>query len=258
MLDPIDTWTSRSLQFQPPATQPSGVSCQPFPPSTTRTARPAAAATIQPGASSRAARANPARVGRPSGANQRWRTHATSTAAAARTTALTMIASRPNPVKRATTFTRCAEAYVLVTTAAPTAADIRMLGTTRRTTTHPGTKNRIGQTRTIDVSGRNQATMDPPTIRSAATPTAMADGGLLPAPATASAGGSTAVDDSDHDRADDPACRPRRVLRGGRAARQARAARPAGRRRWRRWRGRTRRRVGRQLRGTPVRDPLGD
>ena len=30
MLDPIETWTSRSLQFQPPDTQPSGVSCQPL------------------------------------------------------------------------------------------------------------------------------------------------------------------------------------------------------------------------------------
>ena len=65
-------------------------------------------------------------------------------------------------------------------------------------------------------------------------------------------------DDSDHDRADHPACRPRRVLRGGRAARPARAAGAAGRRRRRGWRGRARRRLGGELRGAPLRDPLGD
>ena len=59
MLEPIETWTRKSLQFQPPDTQPSGVSTQPFVPSTRRTTRPVAIATIQAGASARRARREP-------------------------------------------------------------------------------------------------------------------------------------------------------------------------------------------------------
>jgi hypothetical protein len=106
MLEPIETWTRKSLQFQPPDTQPSGVSTQPFVPSTRRTTRPVAIATIQADASARRAVVNPARVGRWSGASQRLRTKANPTLARARTTAATTIDTRPNPPTCATTFTR--------------------------------------------------------------------------------------------------------------------------------------------------------
>ena len=59
------------------------------------------------------------------------------------------------------------------------------------------------------------------------------------------------------DPADDPARRSRRVLRRRRAARPARAARQARRRRRRQARP-AGRRLGRQLRGSAVRHPLGD
>ena len=109
MLEPIATWTRRSLQFQPPLTQPLGVSCQPLPIRTTNTDEAAATAMIQAGASARRAATMPAPVGRGIGVSQRWRICATTTEANARMTALTMTDSGPKPVTRATTFTRCDE-----------------------------------------------------------------------------------------------------------------------------------------------------
>ena len=97
MLEPIETWTRKSLQFQPPTTQPSGVSTQPLRAQDERGRRgPSAAATIQAGASARSAATNPARVGRASGASQRWRTERERpTLASASRTALTMIDAAP-------------------------------------------------------------------------------------------------------------------------------------------------------------------
>ena len=118
----------------------------------------------------------------------------------------------------------------------PTAPGIGRSGTTRRMTTQPGTKNRIGQTRTTAVSGTSQANEAARTRR--------------PRPEGARVGGGSSRrrlgrrarrarrqgvpqrdDDSEHDRANDPPRRPRRVLRGGRAARPPGAARAAGHRR---------------------------
>src|SRR5215212_2521788 len=150
MLAPIDTWTSRSLQFQPPATQPFGVSAHPFSRRITRTTTPAAEATNQAGRYSRSARLASAMVGRASGASQRERTIANPTPKSASTTALTMTAGRPNPITLATTSTRWADTYVLVTTATPSEPGGDSWGATRRTTIQPGTTNRIGHTRISD------------------------------------------------------------------------------------------------------------
>ena len=100
-------------------------------------------------------------------------------------------------------------------------------GTTRRMTTQPGTKNRIGQTE----DDRQQRQL----------PREQGDGGdgqdqERPRPAATrrrrsrvgagtviGRGFHSGIDDSDRDRADDPPRRPRRVLRGGRAARPTRS-----------------------------------
>ena len=127
---------------------------------------------------------------------------------------------------------------MLVTTAAPTAPGDGRSGTTRRTTTQPGTTNRIGQTRTTEQ--RDEPCDDRPAEDQERGDPDRDDGRRARAGAGTVIGRGFAQrdDDSDHDRADDPARRPRRVLRGGRAARPPRAARPAGHRRRRGRRGR--------------------
>ena len=109
MLEPIATWTSRSLQFQPPETQPSSVSCQPLANSTTATTTPTNAAMSQAAASSRSVERIPAAVGRPIGASQACLAQPTATAPATSNIADTMIEGRSKPPIRATTSTRCAD-----------------------------------------------------------------------------------------------------------------------------------------------------
>ena len=101
-----------------------------------------------------------------------------------------MIDDRPKPPTRATTFTRWAEAKTLMTNAAPTAPGSGRRGTTRRMTTQPGTKNRIGQTRTIAVGGTAQASAPAARMPSSSAPMLEGDGASVASPATA--GGSTA------------------------------------------------------------------
>ena len=136
----------------------------------------------------------PAPVGRGIGVSQRWWICSTTTEANARMTALTMTDSGPKPVTRATTFTRCDETYTLVTIAAPITPGTGRSGTTRRMTTQPGTKNRIGQTVAMASSGScHVSRAKAGTARTRATaPAGLSGVGRGSATAPSSAGGSTA------------------------------------------------------------------
>ena len=98
MLEPIETWTRKSLQFQPPLTQPFGVSCQPLLNRTTKTISPTANARYQAsrvvpegGDDARRGSAGGAAPASDGGCGRR------PSVATARRTALTMIDSRPKP-----------------------------------------------------------------------------------------------------------------------------------------------------------------
>ena len=131
MLLPIATWTSRSLQFQPPDTKPSGVSRQPFRPRIARTTRATAAAMIHAGASSRSARpmlrGTALSGGSVTGVSDGSRIRAMTTVAIASSAAATRTAARPKPSSSATNLTVCADRYTLVTTATPAAPGPRQV-----------------------------------------------------------------------------------------------------------------------------------
>ncbi len=151
MLVPIETWTRKSLQFQPPEIQPPGVSRQPLLPRTTRTIRPDRGCD-EPGrrvlaergsdrararlavTAARAARATDGAAARPA------------SVPTMRSAVPTRTAIGPNPPIRLTRSIRWAERYVLATTATPTAPGRGRSGATRRTMTQPGTANSHGHT----------------------------------------------------------------------------------------------------------------
>ena len=128
MLDPIETWTSRSLQFQPPITQPAGGLAQPLlsqdPEHDERGDAghdPGGQAVTQGGQRARVPWVAPEGPASAAGPGRR------TTQASAISTALAMIETRPNPMTSDTMLTRWAEPYTLVTTAAPITPGCRQI-----------------------------------------------------------------------------------------------------------------------------------
>src|SRR5262245_27131711 len=183
MLLPIATWTSRSLQFQPPDTKPAGVWRQPLVSSTEPTTK-TTTTTIHAAGPFLADRNMAPGItrgdGMDHGASHRWWARATTIVARMSSTTESSTATRSKPPTVATSSTRWADTYVLATTPIPTWAGAGSSGATRRTRTQPGTRKSHGQTSGTATIGIAQTRTTPTATAPISPMTCLVESGSIP------------------------------------------------------------------------------
>jgi hypothetical protein len=170
MLWPMATWTRKSLQFQPPETQPPEISCQALAARMLPTPIVAKAARRK-GARSRRTAAKARRGSRAGGGARPGSGAAARTRLAlARRAAVAKATGRLKPpAARPRTLPRWAAKNVEVTIPTPSRPAGPIRGTTRATRSQPGTTNRNGQATATATGGAYQANANT-TMPSIATP----------------------------------------------------------------------------------------